>query len=207
MGHIPINQIKNINIISFDDALNNYNNCNCSMDKSKWIYMPDTYNEYRYILGTVGNNPLITIGINPSTAEPEKLDNTLKSVERIAHNNNFDSFVMFNISAQRSTNPDDMDNEISEQLHTQNCRAFSWFLSNLKLKPVIWAAWGTLIDKRTYLKTYLDDIVTLGYIYDANWVTTGKLSKYGHPHHPLYLPKDSKFREFDIAEYMKNIMK
>ena len=45
---------------------------------------PDFYSEYRYILGTAGKKPLITIGINPSTAEPDNLDNTLKSVERIA---------------------------------------------------------------------------------------------------------------------------
>lgn len=73
-------------ILSFQDAMvlqserENY-------DRTKRIYIPDFYIEYRYILETVGNNPLITIGINPSTAEPEKMDNTMKTVERIAMGN------------------------------------------------------------------------------------------------------------------------
>ena len=49
-----------------------------------WLYVPNRYEEYRYILGTRGEKPLICIGINPSTAAPDDLDNTLKSVERIA---------------------------------------------------------------------------------------------------------------------------
>ena len=73
-------------------------------DRSRWLYIPDFYSEYRYILGTVGKRPLITIGINPSTAAPDALDNTLKSVQRIALGNGFDSFIMFNVYAQRATN-------------------------------------------------------------------------------------------------------
>ena len=59
--------------------------------------MPDHYLEYRYILGTKGKKPLICIGINPSTAEPDNLDNTLKSVERIALGNGFDSSLLASI--------------------------------------------------------------------------------------------------------------
>ncbi len=59
---------------------------------SRWLYVPKVYSEYRYILGTRGKKPLICMGINPSTAIPDRLDNTLKSVERIALANGFDSF-------------------------------------------------------------------------------------------------------------------
>ena len=59
-------------------------------DVRDWLYVPNHYGEYRYILGTTGRKPLICIGINPSTAAPNKLDNTLKSVERIAKGNGFD---------------------------------------------------------------------------------------------------------------------
>mgnify|MGYP007025192133 CR=1 FL=1 len=43
-----------------------------------------TDREYRYLLGTRGSRPLLCLGVNPSTAVPGDLDNTLKSVERIA---------------------------------------------------------------------------------------------------------------------------
>ena len=61
-----------------------------------WLYVPNRYEEYRYILGTRGKNPVICVGINPSTAAPGALDPTLKSAERIAHANGHDSFLMFN---------------------------------------------------------------------------------------------------------------
>ena len=77
-------------------------------DVSRWLYIPNVYSEYRYILGTRGDRPLICVGINPSTAAPDALDPTLQSVERIARSNGYDSFLMFNVYAQRATRPDDM---------------------------------------------------------------------------------------------------
>lgn len=82
----------------------------------KWIFVPNTHTEYRYILGTIGNNPLICIGINPSTAEPDKLDPTLQSVERVAQHNGFDSFIIFNVYAQRATSPNDMEPAMTIQI-------------------------------------------------------------------------------------------
>ena len=56
-----------------------------------WYYEPHTYQPYRFVLGRVGRHPLVCIGINPSTAQPGALDPTLKSVERLAAANGFDS--------------------------------------------------------------------------------------------------------------------
>ena len=62
-----------------------------------WYYEPHTYQNYRYVLGRVGKHPLVCIGINPSTAQPGALDPTLKSVERLAAANGFDSWIMFTV--------------------------------------------------------------------------------------------------------------
>ena len=159
------------------------------------------YTEYRYILGTRGADPLICIGVNPSTAEPGNLDNTLKSVERIAHNNGFDSFIMFNVYAQRATDPDQMERSCNSLLHKENMKAFSYVLS-ISEKPVVWAAWGTLIEKRPYLFDCLQDMMAVGEEYGARWVSFGARSKAGHPHHPLYLRADSPMEAFDWEEYL-----
>ena len=90
---------------------------NLDFDSKRWIYIPPVYSACRYILGTVGSRSLITIGINPSTASPNNLDNTLKSVERIAFGNDFDSYIMFNVYAQRATDPSDMHKELDARLH------------------------------------------------------------------------------------------
>lgn len=174
-------------------------------DRTKWIYVPDFYTEYRYILGTVGNNPLITIGINPSTAKPEKMDNTMKSVERIAMGNGFDSFIMFNVYAQRATDPNQMNKEINPMLHKENMEAFQWILENSGKKPIIWAAWGTNIERRTYLKECLRDMINISNWYKAIWCKVGKCSVKGHPHHPLYLKKDSRIEEFDVKTYLTSL--
>ena len=66
----------------------------------------------------------------------------------------------------------------------------------------IWAAWGTIIEKRPYLWTCLEDMIALGREYGAQWVTCGRRSKAGHPHHPLYLRADSVTEPFDPEAYV-----
>ena len=106
--HIPQTTTAALELELFQPALNAALQPTSDYDIARWLYVPNLYSEYRYILGTRGKNPLICIGINPSTAAPDALDPTLQSVERIAHSNGYDSFLMFNVYAQRATSPDDM---------------------------------------------------------------------------------------------------
>lgn len=200
--HIPTKESVEIEILTFSQAQEHKSESE-EYDSNRWIYIPDFYSDYRYVLGTVGERPLITIGINPSTAKPDDLDNTLKSVERIALHNGFDSFIMFNVYAQRATKPDDMDRLFNRRLHEENMKAFRYVLEHSGNNPVVWAAWGAIIEKREYLKECLADMINIGNEYDARWVRTGKLSVKGHPHHPLYLKKDSVLESFDIESYIK----
>ena len=202
--HIPNGTTAELKLVAFREALEAANKPNEEYDIEKWIYAPNFYSEYRYILGTRGKNPLICIGINPSTAKPDDLDNTLKSVERIALGNGFDSFIMFNVYAQRATDPDSMEHQCNVALHKENLEAFSYVLS-LSEQPAVWAAWGTIIEKRDYLKDCLRDMLRVGQAQGAQWFCAGAVSKKGHPHHPLYLRKDEKVKPFDIVEYLDHI--
>ena len=167
-----------------------------------WLYVPNRYEEYRYILGTRGKNPVICVGINPSTAAPGALDPTLKSAERIAHANGHDSFLMFNVYAQRATRPDDMEKERNEWLHGENMKAFRYLLSIAGEKPVVWAAWGAIIEKRGYLADCVRDMVSIAGEFDAVWQHAGPISRKGHPHHPLYLKSDTPLEPFDVTSYL-----
>ena len=202
--HIPQTTTDQLELVTFAQALKAANTPSPYYDIDEWLYAPNFYSEYRYILGTRGQNPLICIGINPSTAQPGDLDNTLKSVERIAIGNGFDSFIMFNVYAQRATDPDAMERTCNLQLHKENLEAFRYVLS-ISQKPAVWAAWGTIIEKRDYLPRCLQDMLEVGQQYGAQWYCAGKVSKKGHPHHPLYLRKDEKIRPFDVAEYLEKI--
>lgn len=99
--HIPSGDTALLDLVRFDDALEEALAPSPDYDVTKWLYVPNRYGEYRYILGTRGDRPLICIGVNPSTAAPGELDPTLRSVERVAHHNGYDSFIMFNVYAQR----------------------------------------------------------------------------------------------------------
>ena len=202
--HIPQGTTDQLELVTFRQALETANTPNPYYDINEWLYAPNFYSEYRYILGTRGKNPLICIGINPSTAQPGDLDNTLKSVERIAHGNGFDSFIMFNVYAQRATDPDAMERTCNTMLHKENLEAFRYVLS-ISQSPAVWAAWGTIIEKRDYLPLCLRDMLRAGQEYGARWYCAGKVSKKGHPHHPLYLRKDEKIRPFDIENYLENL--
>lgn len=201
--HIPSSATQELSVLRFSDALD-APSADCDYDRAKWLYVPDFYSEYRYILGTRGQNPLICIGINPSTARPDALDNTLKSVQRIAAHNGYDSFIMFNVYAQRATRPDDMDERCNALLHSENMRAFEYILSHVAApnRPAVWAAWGAIIEKRAYLPDCVRDMARLGQQYNALWLKAGACSKKGHPHHPLYLKKDSPTEPFDIDAYL-----
>lgn len=203
--HIPQCETSALKLLDFEPALNSALTPSTEYDVSRWLFVPNQYTEYRYILGTRGENPLICFGINPSTAAPDRLDNTLKSAERIALFNGFDSFIMLNIYAQRATNPDDMERNFNAHLHEENKKAFQYALSLCQAPPVVWAAWGNIVEKRKYLNLCLREMLELGRANGVRWVSAGAISKKGHPHHPLYLKKDSTLDDFDMESYYRQI--
>lgn len=202
--HVPKTNTRLLGNLSFDAALEAAMLPSAEYDTAKWLFVPNTYTEYRYILGTRGVKPLICIGVNPSTAAPDRLDPTLQSVQRIALHNGYDSFLMFNVYAQRATSPKDMDGDCHTELHQENMRAFRYALS-LCENPSVWAAWGNIIETRAYLSDCLRDMIEISLAHNTAWYHCGAISKKGHPHHPLYLRKDEPLASFDIQSYLRII--
>jgi len=172
-------------------------------DKNKWIYKCNLKDEIRYVLGIKGKKTLLCFGVNPSTAKPEELDNTLKSVDRLTINNEYDSWIMMNLYPQRATDPNNIHEKIDNEIHRINLYHIKDILS--KTNADIWAAWGTLIEKRPFFIDCLKDIYKLTQDYNCKWLTIGKESKFGHPHHPLYLNSKEHVKQFDIDDYMKKL--
>lgn len=167
----------------------------------EWIYIFHD-EKSRYILGRKGENPLFVFGINPSTAKPNDLDNTLKSVERITKGNGYDSWIMFNVYPQRATDPNNMHKNMNKELHNNNLLYFEKFLQQYK-NINIWAAWGSIIKKRDYLNKCLIDIINVAEKYNCQWFSGGEPTKDCHPKHPLYMKKTTKLIPYNISIYKK----
>lgn len=168
---------------------------------NNWTYIKNKENSARFTLGKIGKRNLFIIGINPSTAEPNKLDNTVTKVEKLALANGYDGWVMLNVYPQRATNPNDIHIEIDMKIHKENLKQLELLIqenSNFD----IWAGWGTLINKRPFLKLCLKDVVKVLGV-ERNWIHLNELTKYGHPKHPLYLPHNSEFKKFNINAYIQ----
>ncbi len=168
----------------------------------KWIYENNNDNTERYVLGEKGQNMLACIGINPSTAEPNNLDNTLKNVKNIAKSNSFNGWVMFNIYPQRATNPKDMDKNLNKQSVEKNIQEIVRTVQEYNIKT-IWLAYGNNILRRNYLFECLDEIYRKVSDLGVEWKIINNLTKEGHPRHPLRQRKDSIFVDFDMDEYIK----
>ena len=61
--HIPKGTTAQLELVTFRHALEAANTPNADYDINTWLYAPNFYSEYRYILGTRGQNPLICINI------------------------------------------------------------------------------------------------------------------------------------------------
>lgn len=168
-----------------------------------WVFAHNRNDTARYTLGDLGVNNLICVGINPSTAIPNKLDNTLKKVRAIAEQNGFDGWVMLNIYPQRDKNPENIHPEQEEAIIQANQSAIRSLLKFGSFRNV-WAAWGNDIYTRPFLKDCLSGIVDC-FDNKFTWFHFGELTAKGNPRHPSRIGYGNTFIEFDIESYMQKL--
>ena len=167
-----------------------------------WIFEPNDDDTARFVLGTMGVNPLICFGVNPSTAKPNDLDHTLRRVRGYATRNGHDSWLMLNLYAQRSTDPKGIHAAYLPELKAENERHIAELIDGRT--QTLLAAWGGTIRTRPYLRTLLADIVTITDASSCSWRSIGGLTDDGHPRHPsrgAYRP----LQTFDMDAYLRTL--
>ncbi len=154
----------------------------------QWLYEKSEDNSARFVLGQIFNpngKTLLCFGINPSTACPNCLDNTIRKVINIGRHNGYENWIMLNIYPQRATNPDHMHLSKDEMLVRTNLDYIRGILEKHSNCDVLFA-YGNLISKRKYLKDCLLEIVALLKGEKGLKIKVIKLTKDGNPVHPLY---------------------
>jgi hypothetical protein len=176
-----------------------------------WLYKNNEDNTMRFVLGYqtkdyLTEKSIICIGINPSTATPDKPDATIRNVIKLTKVNDYDNFYMMNLYPQRARDIKLMDKEIDINKH--NCNMY-WFKALIETYTAlyhkgidIWCAWGNLIETRDYLKDVcLKDIYDVANANKCNFYSVGSVSIKGNPHHPLYVKSDTLKDTYDVVHY------
>lgn len=159
-------------------------------------------NGFRYYLCTKDHRrPLFVIGVNPSKADKETDDPTVRKIKTVAKENGFDGVVILNLYPLICTDPDGLPETADKNVIKGNHAIFYGeiqdFRNNLH-KPqddfiTVWCAWGDLVEKRPYLKSEAETILRL-FPEHTKFVCIGKTKK-GNPKHPLYAKGASKLVE------------
>lgn len=157
------------------------------------IATPD--NRYRYAL-VIDFEPSPSrrvgfIGLNPSTADDQSDDPTMRRCKRFAQAWIYPGLVMCNLFGLRATDPADLLDaadpigrntpdfvqQIAQQFHVT-----TWV--------ACWGSHGHLFDQAArFCHQWPGPLYCLGYTKD------------GHPRHPLYLRRDAALRHFDASVY------
>ncbi|TDQ57411.1 hypothetical protein EDC45_1472 [Mesocricetibacter intestinalis] len=166
------------------------------------VYEIDETNKYRFALGSLSEKTLFVFGVNPSTADDKKPDNTIKKVMGFAEKNGYKSFMMLNLYPQRATNPNKLSNEIDRMMMNKNLEVILHLLS-LKKEADILLAWGGLIFSRSYLPLCLKEIYQSIKDYSLNFYRIGDFLKSGQPRHPLYAGYKQEFQVVDMDKYLQ----
>lgn len=168
------------------------------------IYENSFDNSSRFLLGMDGEKPLISIGLNPSTADEKKPDMTISKIIGFANRFGFDSFIMLNLYAQRATFPDNLDIKLDKIKHSQNISKITEQLKKYDEINIL-ASWGEKIKKRGYLINCLKDINSALQNFKVNWLQIGGLTKSGHPRHPSRAAYELGFQAFNFNRYINKL--
>ena len=185
------------------DSLNEY-----LKENTKKYYYKGKEKEYRYILGTTGDNPLICIGTNPSDAINVE-DNTDKTIERVkaiqAHNKKYDSWIMLNLYPEVNKIVNNLPNNADFHLFNENLNIIQDVL--IKISQYyngksfdVWCAWGSSIDKKQHFKCALNSLYKSlrDKGLNINWIQASSI----HPQHPLTTTIEAEFEKFDLQKYL-----
>ncbi len=137
---------------------------------------------YRYALARKWDLSLpsvLFIALNPSTADAQNDDATVRRCVSFARSWGFGSVIIANLFAFRSTDPSLL-YRVRDPIGPRNDRWLQRLSTDTSLTIAAWGVHGQIADRADGVLPRLTNAHHLG------------LTKDGHPRHPLYLPAATK---------------
>lgn len=147
--------------------------------------------KYRYTLWRHwegGDGYAMFIGLNPSTADEVQDDPTVRRCINFAKDWGYSALCMTNIFAFRATDPGDM-KAVEDPVGTDNDLSLLYIADHASVVVAAWGVHGVHSNRENEVKRLL-----------GNKLMCLKLTKDGHPAHPLYLPKTLTPIPFEIFD-------
>ena len=155
---------------------------------------PALVQDYRYTLWRWFNehrsleHMAAMIGMNPSTATPEKLDPTVAKWEDYARRWGYNGWCVLNVHPYRATSPEDMKAHTGgEEAMQTNLEAIRWVCQRVGLIVCAWGNDGAHAGGANAVRQILTGI--------GKPLRCLTINKTGEPKHPLYHRKDVKLEE------------
>lgn len=158
--------------------------------------------DYRFVLELAGDHPLIAVGLNPSTANEEHPDPTVRKMIGFAERAGYDGLVILNLSSERATDKQRLAGCLDEKMHQRALQNEQEVVVRYP-DADIWAAWGDGVGVRPYLRGCVRDIWGILQNNRGNRLQIGALTAKGNPRHPLYVSFRCSFEPFDVEAYLK----
>lgn len=146
---------------------------------------------YRYLLTRLWQpGPMVTfVGLNPSTADGETDDPTIRKCRHFAKRFGYGGLFMVNLFAYRATSPADM-KRAAHPVGPENARHVREAIAASSLVICAWGRDGAFLDQD---RVFMDMVREEGY---RLRLTCLGVNQDGTPKHPLYLANDTALRVY-----------
>ncbi len=159
------------------------------LGKMSIIYKYATFSscrKYRYSLFRIWDKKkknVLFIGLNPSTADEEVDDPTIRRCLNYAKKWGYGGFMMVNLFAYRTTLPYNL-KKVKYPVGKDNDKYIMTLSKKADITVAVWGNNGNLYSRDKEVLSLLPNLMCL------------KVNKSGQPAHPLYLKKDLKLTKF-----------
>ena len=136
--------------------------------------------KYRYVLSRTWDSKkktILFIGLNPSTADEQIDDPTIRRCINYAQNWGYGSLLMVNLFAYRATMPTEL-KKVKNPIGNDNDLHIKELIKKVDLAVAAWGNEGSLLNRDKEIKKIIPNLMCL------------KINKSGQPAHPLYQKKD-----------------